>query len=100
MSVHADTKPKGNKVNNKKKLFNPSIKHVKFEGALTDLMGHVFDIMQSKTKQIDQYNSTLDQLKTYIGVHMDPMVLEAIKELSKPTLTEPTPTMDKWMEPY
>ena len=111
MSAHADTKPKGDKLNNKKKLFIPGIKHVKFEGASSDLMGHVFDIMQSKTKQIDQYNSTLDHLKTYIGVHMDPMVLEAIEELSTPTLTEPLPliqmdgtvttiNMKKWEKRY
>jgi hypothetical protein len=56
MSAHADTKPKGDK-NNKKKPFIPGVKHVKFEGASTDLLGHVFDIMQSKTKQIDQYKT-------------------------------------------
>jgi hypothetical protein len=51
--------------------------------------------MLSKTKQIDQYNSTLYQLKTYIGLHMDPMVLEAIEELKTPTLTEPSPTVQE-----
>lgn len=95
-------KPKGNDkyVNKKpfiqKKSFATAgaqlIKHVKFEGASADLRGHVFDVMSSKIKQIDEYNSTLEQIMTYVGTHMDPFVLEAIEELSPvSTLTEPVP---------
>ena len=65
-------KPKGNDkhVNVQKKSFPKKpfisgiqgIKHVKFEGASSDIKGHVFDVMSSKIKQIDEYNSTLEQI--------------------------------------
>jgi len=95
-------KTKGNDkyVNNQRKPFvnkkpfvpgNQSVKHVKFEGASSDLKGHVFDVMSSKIKQIDEYNSTLEQIMTYVGTNMDPLVLEAIENLSVTTLTEPVP---------
>ena len=84
-------KPKGKSKQHMRKPFVPTIKHAKFEGASSDLKGYVFDIMQSKMKQIDKYNSTLDQIKTYIGTHMDNLVLESIEDLNLQTLTEPVP---------
>ena len=95
-------KPKGNDkhVNNQrkpfvqKKPFTPGIqgiKHVKVEGASSDLKGHVFDVISSKIKQIDEYNSTLEQIMTYVGTNMDPLILEAIENLRVTTLIEPVP---------
>ena len=75
----------------RRRPFVAGVKHIKFEGASTDLKGHVFDIMPSKTKQIDEYSSTLDHIKTYIGTNMDPLVLESIEDNSIKTLTEPAP---------
>jgi hypothetical protein len=77
--------------NARRRPFFTGIKHVKIEGASTDLKGHVFDIMPSKTKQIDGYSSTLDHIKTYVGTNMDPLVLESIEDLTIKTLTEPMP---------
>jgi hypothetical protein len=48
--------------------------------------------MPSKTKQIEEYSSTLDHIKIYIGTNMDPLVLESIEDLTINTLTEPMPT--------
>jgi hypothetical protein len=76
----------------RRRPFVAGIKHIKFEGASTDLKGHVFDIMPTKTKQINEYSSTLDQIKIYIGTNMDPLVLESIEDLAAKTLTEPMPT--------
>ena len=79
----------------RRRPFVAGIKHVKFEGASSDLKGHVFDIMPSKTKQIDEYSSTLAHIKIYIGTNMDPLVLESIEDLSVKTLTEPTPILQQ-----
>ena len=70
------------------------MKMEKFNEACADLKGHVFDICNNKIKNVDNYNSTLEKITTYLGTDYNAIVQESIKSRKVLMITEPTAVVD------
>ena len=66
-----------------------SPKKEKFQGACTDLTGHVFEAGANRSAQIATYNTSMEAIKNYMGINYDPHVLQSIKEMDDITPEEP-----------
>ena len=72
-----------------------SPKKEKFQGACTDLIGHVFEAGANLSAQIATYTTSTEAIKNYVGINYDPHVLQSIKKMEDITPEEPeliTPT--------
>ena len=72
-----------------------SPKKEKFQGACTDLIGHVFGAEANRSAQIATYNTSMEAIQNYGGINYDPHVLQSIGEMEDITPEEPeliTPT--------
>ena len=70
-------------------------KKKKFQGACTELTGHVFEAGANHSAQIATYNTSMEAVKNYVGINYDPHVLQSIEEMDDITPEEPeliTPT--------
>ena len=56
-----------------------SPKNEKFQGACTDLIGHVFETGSNRSAQIATYNTSMEAIKNYVVIKYDPHVLQSIK---------------------
>ena len=67
----------------------------KFQGVCTDLIGHVFEDGANHSAQIATYNTSMEDIKNYVGINYGPHVLQSIEEMEDITPKEPeliTPT--------
>ena len=72
-----------------------SPKKEKFQGACTNLIGHVFEAGANRSAQIATYTTSMGAIKNYVGINYDPHVLQSIEEMEDITPEEPelvTPT--------
>ena len=58
-----------------------SLKKGKFQGACTELIGHVFEAGANRSTQIATYNTLVEAIKNYVGINYDPHVLQSIEEM-------------------
>ena len=58
-----------------------SLKKEKFQGACSDLVGHVFEAGANRSAQIATYNTSTEAIKNYVGINYDPHVLQSIEEM-------------------
>jgi len=68
---------------------NKFFRGTKFEGACEELKGSIFDCHTSKSKQIDEYNKTVDRIKVYVSHKIGSLIGKAVTDLQSPTLAEP-----------
>ena len=66
-----------------------SPKKEKFQGACTELIGHVFEAGANRSAQIATYNISMEAIKNYVGINYDPHVLQSIEEMDEITPEEP-----------
>ena len=66
-----------------------SLKKEKFQGACTELTGHVFEAGANRSAQIATYNTSMEAIKNYVGINYDPHVLQSIEEMDDITPEEP-----------
>ena len=66
-----------------------SPKKEKFQGACTDLIGHVFEAGANRSAQIATYTTSMEAIKNYVGINYDPNVLQSIEEMKDITPEEP-----------
>ena len=66
-----------------------SPKKEKFQGACTNLIGHVFEAGANRSAQIAAYTTSMEAIKNFVGINYDPNVLQSIEETEDITPEEP-----------
>ena len=69
--------------------FDKFLKKEKFQGACTELTGHVFEAGANCSAQIATYNTSIEAIKNYVGINYDPRVIQSIEEMDDITTEKP-----------